>query len=143
MATVQEVRRAIQGMITSWLGEVKIDGDNDFVFPLGSAVAFGRVLDWGDGDVVFNVFSPVLHEVPLSEDLFRYVATEFFVLGNFIVKVDESGKTGRLDFNYRLFANDIDQSELQKAVSAVVTTADGLDDELQKRFGGRRTSDLD
>lgn len=142
MATVDQVRSRIQGLIQSWLGSVRVDADNDFIFEVGSSVTVGRVLDWGDGDVIFNVFANVLHEVPVSDALFRYVATEPFMLGNLMLFVDEGGRTARLDFNYRLYANDIDLSEVQKAVAAVATTADALDDELQRRFGGKRMTDL-
>ena len=37
----------------------------------------------------------------------------------------------------------LDEEELHNAVGAVVTTADRLDDELQSRFGGKRSEDLD
>lgn len=142
MPTTDEVQFKIQKMLQGWLGSVTIDEDGDFRFPVDSTIGFGRVLDWNGEDFVFNVWAPVLHEVPITNELCHYVATEFFVLGNLAIQEDDSQRTGRLDFQYRILANDIDQSELQAAISAVVGTADDLDDKLQRRFGGKRTADL-
>lgn len=142
MATVEDVQRRIQKMLQQWLGKVEIDGDGDFVFAMDSTNAFGSVLDWGDGDVVFSVWALVLVDVPITNELCRYVATEGFVLGNLAVVEGENGGNGRLLFRYRIVANDIDDSELQAAVRAVATVADDLDDKLQKRFGGKRLADV-
>jgi len=137
VATISDVQMNIQRMLQSLFGTVQLDGDGDFVFRAESTLAFGEVLDWGDGDFVFNVWAPVLVDVPITNELCRYVATESFVLGNLRLAEQEDGKTAELQFQYRIIANDIDESELKHAVSAVVLVADDLDDKLVKRFGGQ------
>jgi len=139
--TVEETQARIQRMLQSIFGQVQVDKDGDFFFRAESTVAFGQILDWGDDDVVFNVWAPILRNVPITNELCRYVATESFVLGNLILQEGEGGRTGELQFQYRILANDIDESEVQRAVLAVAITADTLDDKLQKRFGGELTLD--
>ncbi len=46
-------------------------------------------------------------------------------------------------WTHTLLGDYLDEEELHNAVGAVVTTADRLDDELQSRFGGKRSEDLD
>ena len=136
MATVDDTQRRIQKMLQEWLGKVEIDGDGDFVFHMESTACFGRVVDWGDGDLLFNAWAPVLLDVPLTNELYKFVATESYDVGNLMLE-EESGNTGLLKFQYRILANDLDESELKMAVGVVASTADNLDDKLQKRFGGR------
>ena len=139
MPTVSEVQGKIQRMLQKLFGSVEIDSDGDFVFKVDSTVAFGRVADWGDGDVIFNVYAPVLLDVPITNELCRYVATESFVLGNLILQEASDGRTGELQYHYRIVANDVDESEVRFAVLAVALTADELDGQLVRRFGGRVT----
>ena len=137
MATVDDTQRRIQKMLHEWLGKVEIDGDGDFVFHMESTACFGRVVDWGDGDLLFNAWAPVLLDVPLTNELYKFVATESYAVGNLMLEESDSGNTGLLQFQYRILANDLDESELKMAVGVVASTADNLDDKLQKRFGGR------
>ena len=137
MATVDDTQRRIQKMLHEWLGKVEIDGDGDFVFHMESTACFGRVVDWGDGDLLFNAWAPVLLDVPLTNELYKFVATESYDVGNLMLEESDSGNTGLLKFQYRILANDLDESELKMAVGVVASTADNLDDKLQKRFGGR------
>jgi ABC-type ATPase with predicted acetyltransferase domain len=137
MATVDDVQRRIQKMLQQWLGKVEIDGDGDFVFHMDSTACFGRVADFGDGDIVFNAYAPVLVDVPVTNELCKFIATEHYVLGNLWLDESDSGSTGTVFFQYRILANDLDESELKMAVQIVATTADNLDDKLQKRFGGK------
>jgi hypothetical protein len=138
---VMRARMEIQQMLQQWLGSVEIDQEGDFIIRNGSSVTFGRVVDWSDGDAVFSVFSPVLVDVPITPQLLEYAATEFFMLGHMRVIPDETGRSGQLQFEYRIMANDIDPSELQAAVLGVASVGDALDDELQVKFGGKKITD--
>jgi len=126
-------------MLQSTFGEVRLDSDDDFVFRGDSTMALGQVLPWGDDDVIFNLWAPVVRNVPITNELCRFVATEPFTLGNLIIQEEPDGRTGELQFQYRIPANDIDESALRLAVLMVVFTADDLDDKLVKRFGGELT----
>jgi len=112
------------------------------MFPMESTVAFASLVDWGDGDMVLNIFAPVLHQLRPTEALYRYVATEWFPFGNLRIE-EEDPNDVTLTFSCRLLANDLDMSELKIAVVQVAGTADRLDNELQPRFGGKRTDQLD
>jgi len=139
MPTVEETSAKIQEILRKSFGKVTIDDDGDFVFPNESTVAFGRVHDWGHGDVLFGVFAPVLRNVPITNELCRYVATEQFALGHLTIREHDGGSIGELQFEYNILANDIDASEVEWAVTAVAGTANELDNKLQKRFGGELT----
>ena len=45
-------------------------------------------------------------------------------------------------FEHVVLGDDLDPGELETAIEIVATTADGHDDELAARFGGRRYADL-
>ena len=140
------MRRAqsnLDKLIKKWLGKDALrDDDGAYVFPMESTVAFASLADWGDGDIVLNIFAPVLHQLRPTEALYRYVATESFVFGNLRVDEDDPNDV-TLMFSCRLLANDLDVSELKIGVTCVAGIADRLDNELQPRFGGKRTDQLD
>jgi len=138
---VMRARMEVQQMLQQWLGSIEIDQEGDFIIRNGSSVSFGRVVDWGDGDVIFSVFCPMLVEVPITPQILEYAATESFMLGHMRVIPDDTGRSGMLQFEYRIVANDIDPSELQAAVTGVASVGDALDDELQGRFGGKKFTD--
>jgi len=134
---VLRARMEAQQMIQQWLGSVEIDNEGDFVIRNDLSTTFARVFDWEEGDSVLNVFSPVLIEVPITPALLEYAATEFFVIGHMRVIPDDSGRSGQLQMEYRLLANDLDISELKAAVIGVSAVAKNSFAELQQRFGGK------
>ena len=134
---VVRARMQAQQMIQQWLGSVEIDNEGDFLIRNDSTITIAQIFDWEDGDTVFNVFSPVLIEVPITPELLEYAATEFFVLGHMRVVPDESGRTGALQMEYRILANDLDLSELQAAVRTVSGVIEANFEELRQRFGGK------
>ena len=139
MPTVDETRFKIQRMLQSAFGRVELDSDDEFVFRGDSTLALGQVLPYGDDEMIFNVWAPVLLNVPITNELCRFVATESYTVGNLIIREGPDGRSGELQFQYRIRANDIDESALRLAVLMVVFTADDLDDKLVKRFGGELT----
>ena len=44
--------------------------------------------------------------------------------------------------SHRLLIEDLDASELEAAIMLTANTADGVDEDLQKLFGGKRCLDL-
>jgi hypothetical protein len=139
--SIDQIQFKVQRQLQSIFGEVQIDSDGNFKFPVESTMGFGSVHQAGDLSV-FQVFAPVLFEVPITHELAHYVATEFFMFGNLLLRPADNGRDGNLTFEYRILADNLDESELRIAVSMVCITADDLDDKLQKRFGGKRLSDL-
>jgi hypothetical protein len=45
-------------------------------------------------------------------------------------------------FEHNILGDNLDEPELVATVTALISTANNLDDELQKKFGGKRTIDL-
>jgi len=143
MGDMRRAQSNLDKLIKKWLGKDALrDDDGAYVFPMESTVAFASLADWGDGDIVLNIFAPVLHQLRPTEALYRYVATESFVFGNLRVDEDDPNDV-TLMFSCRLLANDLDVSELKIGVTCVAGIADRLDNELQPRFGGKRTDQLD
>ena len=143
MGDMRRAQSNLDKLIKKWLGKEVLRGeDGVYIFPMESTVAFASLIDWEDGDIVLSIFAPVLHQLRPTEALYRYVATESFMFGNLRVE-EEDPSDVTLTFSCRLLANDLDVSELKVAVSCVAGTADRLDNELQPRFGGKRTDQLD
>ncbi len=141
IVSLLEVKDRVQKMLTEFVGSVRIDSDGDFGFTYESAVVYVRAFEWEDS-IVLRIFSQFLRDVPLTPELYRWVATDGqdFLFGNTALVEFENG-IGRLDFGTYLLADYLDTEELRTAVSAVAVTADRLDDELMARFGGRRFLD--
>lgn len=136
MDHVDETRLKIQNYLTQ-LGNPMLDGDGDLSLRHGSTRVFVRVTDFGDGDTYVEVFAPILFQVPLTPELFEYVAlNNQFKFGGFeLTRSDDSG-VGTLMFSHGLLGTYLDPAELIMAVGLIARQADGLDDELQARFGG-------
>jgi len=142
MADIRRVQGHLDKLFKKWLGrDLNREPNGTYIIPLESTVVFATLIEWEDGDVVLNVYAPVLHELKASEALYRYIATSQFMLGSLSLD-EEDPNDVTLTFHNRVLANDLDMSELQAAVRAVSFTADHLDNELQPRFGGKRTDQL-
>ena len=135
---VDEVKAKIQRILTDRFGSVRIDSDGDFVIPNDSAVAFVGVRPWGE-EVVVHVTAFMLMDVPLSPELYEWVATEgSYFFGHVRVKREEGAATGTLIFSHCLLGDFLDKEEMLNALDSVAILANDLDDKLQSRFGGRR-----
>ena len=141
MLTLDTVKNKVQKMLIELNGGVRIDKDGDFEIVVRSAHVFISVEEIGSDDnkrFIVRFMCPMVFKVPVTHELCLYIATEGtryrFGCINLILK--EDGKTGDLFFDYTILANDLDQSEVDNAIRAVLYTAEALDTELQKRFGG-------
>lgn len=135
---------------------VMIDDDGDLVIPYESTKIFIRVFErevskemeefWSENQLsrtAVYVWAPTIYDVKPSNDLYKWVATEGadFFYGH--CKVSAFGDKGNVQviFEITLPGDTIDPGELKQALVAVAMTADDLDDELQKKFGGKRVDD--
>jgi hypothetical protein len=94
---------------------------------------------------VVNIFALVLFEVDVSNELFKWVATEGqnYDYGAFRIFIDsDNPKKCNVQYQYRIAGDNLDPGELKGALAAVAFTSDNEDDELQKKFGGKKWSDL-
>jgi hypothetical protein len=92
-----------------------------------------------------NIFALVLFEVDVSNELYKWVATEGqnYDYGAFRIFIDsDNPKKCNVQYQYRIAGDNLDPGELKGALAAVAFTSDNEDDELQKMFGGKKWSDL-
>ncbi|MEY2634517.1 MAG: hypothetical protein RIS75_457, partial [Actinomycetota bacterium] len=136
--------------------DVKIDSDGDLVISYESTIMFVRVIErdldqkgldfynkFSLSTTVIRVWAVALVELKPSAELFKWVATEGqeFFYGAFYLNESKDG-TYELVFQLNLPGDELDQGELNSALISIANGADDLDEELQKRFGGKRIADL-
>jgi hypothetical protein len=94
---------------------------------------------------IVNVWALVLREVKATPELFKWIATEgqTFDYGRFKLNEmpDSPGKYAVI-FEHNLAGDTLDAGELKGALAAVGFVADGEDDNLKARFGGKTVEDL-
>ena len=151
MATVEQTMMKVQRILTGPMKlRIQLQGTTMYVqFSDTSTQVSISVSDWGpgrDGEPrsLVNLSSPILWAVPKTPELFEWVAREGgrYYFGH-VMAADDVRESGRifLSMNHTLLGDYIDEEELASALYAVLNTADQLDDELQKRFGGKRWTD--
>lgn len=136
-AALDALKGKVQRMLTDEFGTIQVDKDGDFTLRHESARVFVRCLGWHDKTIV-RVFSPFLHGIPASAELFKYAATESWVFGHVSVNEDPGSGELELSYSHTLLGDYLDAEELKTAVLAVIFTANEIDDELQAKYGGQR-----
>jgi hypothetical protein len=139
VSSVERVRNKVQRMLADILGSVTVDKDGDFIVKHESVVLFVEVKEgFGEDGTVIDVSCPMVTDVTLKPEVYEWVAVEghWYKIGACRVVPEEDG-TGWIHFGYSIIGDDLDESELQAAIFGVMYTADGLDDELKKKFGGK------
>jgi hypothetical protein len=140
--TIDAVRSKVQRILTDMLGSVTVGADGIIILHNGSTAGIVDVVDWGDGDTIVKITSPMLSNVRLTPEVYEWVATEGQNKWFAHARVARESEThGRILWEYDLLGNSLDPDELKHAVSAVMVGADEQDDELQKRFGGTKVKD--
>lgn len=129
--------------ITPWVKEL-FEGTLTPEYPIpllivsmGSASAMVEICSWGD-DTTIRTWSYVVTGAELTDDLMRFllrlnVEIEFGAFG-----IDDDGD---IRFEHALVGSTCDKNELQASVKAVLEAADRYDDEIVRRWGGRRAVD--
>jgi hypothetical protein len=147
MSMIEEVRKKVQRILTDDLGRVEIDRDGDFVLHHESAVVFvslREMSDKPDANIVINAFCPMVINVPLTPEVYKWVATEgqhYFFGHCQIFENDDNEKLGRILFGYSIVGNDLDPNELQNLIFLTMSTGNKLDDMLKDKFGGKLFSE--
>ena len=141
---VLEVKDRVQRMLSEIVGVVQIDGDGDFTFSYESTRIWVSAYWWEPQELtVVNVYAIPLWNVPGSPEFFERITREAYDMrfGALSLYKREDGLYN-VNFRHALVGETLDPEELKTAVLAVAYTADNLDDELQKEFGGQRWADL-
>lgn len=141
---VAVTQQRVQRILSDFLGSVRVLPDGGIIIQNESAGIVVQVQEFMEHTVV-KVFSPMLREVPLTDDLCRWVAIQgqdrWFSHARLFPS--EDGRTCEVILEQDLLGDTIDPDELKVAVTSVAVGANDLDDELQQRFGGLRWIDED
>jgi len=151
MATVEQTMFKVQRILTGPMKlRIQLQGNTMYVqFSDASTQVSLSVAEWGttkEGEPrsLVNISSPILWSVAPTPQLFEWIAREGgrYYFGH-VSAADDIRDPGKvfLSMNHTLLGDYIDEEELASAMYAVLNTADQLDDELQKRFGGKRWTD--
>lgn len=146
MPTAEQVRNKVLRMMANNF-EVKVDDDGDIVVRHESAICWVSVSGWHEQEgrnTIVRVRAPILWEVPITPAVYQWVATEGqgYLFGAVRVALEQGKSTGNLWFTHTLLGDNLDEPELETTVVCVLGDANRLDDELQKKFGGKRTTDM-
>lgn len=156
MSNVLVVKDKVMRFAKEVFNVVMIDDDGDLVIPYESTKIFIRTFErevapdseafWNENQLsrtAVYVWAPTIYDVKPSNELYKWVATEGgdFFYGH--CKVSPFGESGNVQviFEITIPGDTIDPGELKQALLAVATTADDLDDDLQKKFGGKRVDE--
>ena len=151
MATVEQTMMKVQRLLTGPMGlRIQLAGDTITVaFSDSSTAVHLRVIDGGQNDegdtrTFVRITSPILRSVRPSPELFEWVAKEagYNWFGHVAVS-DDTNEPGKLFVMmiHTLLGDFLDEGELEAAMFGVLSSADHWDDELKKRFGGKRWAD--
>lgn len=139
---IDQLRLKVQRILTDAVGSVQVDQDGDYKVVYESAHFFiecwNQEMKEGHERLGVKLTCPLVHHVPVSNDLFKWIATEGsnYRFGNVYAALDESGKQAMLLFHHNIHANDLDASELENALFSMLFAANDIDTMLQKKFGG-------
>jgi hypothetical protein len=137
---VEMTTRRVQRYLDERYGGFQHDPTWGFHGAFGSARVFVDVLPVLDDSTAVRASAPVLSDLDLSDGLALRVAelTAATPFGAFT----HLGGRRELWFQHAILGDDLDQVELEAAISVVADTADGWDDKLGAEFGGLRYADL-
>jgi len=125
-------------MLESVFQDIELDEDGDLHFPMESTRVFIHVFVTHGGQTAVNIYSPINLDVPRSDELFRFLATESDValFGHLSAREREDGRVDVM-FSHRILGDFLQEEELQGVVATIASTADAIDGQIKERFGGR------
>ena len=151
MATVDQTMMKVQRLLTGPMGlKIVLEGDGIGVqFTDYSTQVHIRIIDWGKGKdgeprTLVRISSPLLRGVKPNPALYEYIAREAPHLYFGSIRVWDDEETPgllSLTLGQTLLGDYLDEEELSAAMYNVLNSANEMDDELQKRFGGKRWVD--
>jgi hypothetical protein len=151
------VKDKVQRYAKEVFNQVLLDDYGDLVIPFESTQVFISVTDKQVDSKTLEfyeehqlshcfveVWAPLVLGVKPSPALYQWVAIEGqeYTYGGCRVVVENDNKNVRVIFRISLPGDTLDPGELKDALLCVAFTSDELDDELKKRFGGKRMEDI-
>lgn len=147
MPTAEQVRNKVLRIMANKF-TIKTTDDEEIMLFHESAACLVRVVDWDkerEGrNTLIQVSAPILWNVKRTPALYEWVATEgqTYDIGRIACNnSDKSGETN-VEFEHNLLGDNLDEPELTTTVVQLLSQANDLDDELQRKFGGKRAEDL-
>ncbi|MBM4437680.1 MAG: YbjN domain-containing protein [Actinobacteria bacterium] len=134
--SVDELRGVLESYLNEHFGAYHVDDEGDFFIEYESARVFVCPRTWsgeGQSHTVVQLFSVTNVDVPVTDELTRFLATQNLNLlfGHFALRDDQ------VWFGHTLLGDFLDADELVTALSTVARTANRYDEEIKERFGGR------
>lgn len=139
-AAVDATRERLRTALAQAPAPAYEDGQGGFSVPLGSTAANLTVVEVPGGHTAVEIWAVVLADAPLTPGLHRFVAETSFLFGRLVVEPLGDG-VGQVLLTHAVVGETLTTERFLELLGTVVTTADGLDDELVARFGGRRFHD--
>ena len=138
------LQQACYEKIVPWMQEFFVDflvvseEEPLFVVNFGSAIAYTEVIPWENDEAVILTRAYVVTNVEVTSELMQYLLQENdgLYFGRFALDQD-----GNIAFEHTLVGSTCDPEELRLSVISVVKFADDYDDEIVKRWGGKRALD--
>jgi hypothetical protein len=147
MADLSTLKAEVQRLLVDdlQLNAVKLTRSG-FSFRMESTEVFVDVIqrerkDGNLGDTIVAIYAPVALQVPITDELCRYVAlnADSYVFGHLSLAEDpENPGHGYVSFTHHLLGDHMDPPEFKTALGAVAGTAEDLDDQVTSQFGGHR-----
>jgi hypothetical protein len=150
------VKDKVQRFAKQLFNYVELNDDGSLSIPYESTHVFIEVFDLTSNDPEYNAFKKendlpfnivsvwamVLMDVKPTNELFKWVATEGqeFDYGGFKVLVRDDG-LANVVYRTTVGGDNLDAGELKQALVSVAFTADGNDETLKSRFGGKTVAD--
>lgn len=137
MTKTEDVQRRIEEILTAAGYPFTVEDGRTRV-ERGSSAVFVRAHEWQERFVMVELVCPVLDDVQLTEGLLEKLnqLNEKLYFGK------AYWRKGEVWLAHNLLGDHLDSDELVACVGMMAVVADHIDDELQRRFGGRRYRDL-
>jgi hypothetical protein len=145
MATVSQIQKKVQSILSTELGSVKVDADGDIRIDYESTSVRISVEQYGDNaeETVVEITGVLSFETPASAKLYKWMNEKNATIKFGTIYHLDGSKGGTLVLlQYSILGDFLDPEELLNAVRVVVIVANKLDDEVINEFGGKRVADL-
>jgi hypothetical protein len=136
--------------LTQILGQnfpgMMVSSENELILENGSATLFINTRDgYGQQGILITINSPLVHRIPMSQELVRWVAVEgrSHDIGSVYLVPSGEGETCEIWLGHSLVGNELDGHGILAMVYQLLVLADHLDDLIRERFGGIRFAEKD
>ena len=131
----------ISKMMVELFGEAGATASDDrphWAVPSGSAMVHVSVSAWREKMNLIQITAYVAQGTEVTESCMRYLLDEnhTMVFGGFALDSD-----GDIAYSHSVIAETVVKDDLNVMISAVRSTADGFDDIIVERWGGKRAYD--